>query len=132
MEYRMDFVRLLTSKYNEMWSFYTETMGMKPRFNAQDGVYEEFVTPDATLAIYDKKTMIKEMGNEIRDSQQSSNDSYVIILKVDNVDQVYNELTKKGVKFVAPPTDRKTWVIRTAHLRDPDDNLIELNQPLEN
>jgi hypothetical protein len=39
-------------------------------------------------------------------------------------------LKARGAQFVADLTDRPDWGIRTAHLRDPDGNLIELNSPL--
>ena len=58
-------------------------------------------------------------------------DTVVVILQVANVDNAYKELKEKGVEFITTPEDRKEWVIRTAHLRDPDGNLIELNEPLK-
>jgi len=48
-----------------------------------------------------------------------------------NVDEVTKELKAKGVVFETGPIDRSEWGIRTAHFRDPDGNLIEINQPLK-
>ena len=36
----------------------------------------------------------------------------------------------RGARPVAPPVDRPAWGIRTAHYRDPDGNLVEINKPL--
>jgi len=33
--------------------------------------------------------------------------------------------------FETEPTDRSVWGIRTAHFRDPDGNLIEINHALK-
>ena len=39
-------------------------------------------------------------------------------------------LLAKGVTVLVPPTDHPDWGIRTVHFRDPDGNLIEVNQNL--
>ena len=49
---------------------------------------------------------------------------------MDNVDDTYVALKEKGVIFVNEPTNMPDWGMRTVHLRDPEDNLIELFSPL--
>ena len=39
-------------------------------------------------------------------------------------------LKDKGVIFINKPTDMADWGARIVHLRDPEDNLIELFSPL--
>jgi len=46
------------------------------------------------------------------------------------VDGTDRRLSADGVEFVAGPTDHPEWRIRTAHLRDPDGTLVEINEPL--
>jgi lactoylglutathione lyase len=52
-----------------------------------------------------------------------------LIFAVEDVDKAWNELRKKGIQFVANPTDRPEWGIWTAHFTDPDGNIIEINSP---
>jgi catechol 2,3-dioxygenase-like lactoylglutathione lyase family enzyme len=40
------------------------------------------------------------------------------------------ELPQRGVAVMREPEDRPDWGIRVAYIRDPDHNLIELNQSL--
>ena len=54
----------------------------------------------------------------------------VFVFAVENVDAICQQLQAKGIQLTVGPTDRPDWGIRTAHLRDPDGNLIEINQPL--
>ena len=129
MDAKMNYLRLLTNNYKDMWIFYSKTLELKPRFNEKDGVYEEFETKDAKLSIYDKKFMINEIEG-VKETGNVSNDQFVIILRVENVEEVYNKLKTKGIEFLTPPVNRKNWAIKTAHFRDPDGNLIEINQPL--
>jgi uncharacterized glyoxalase superfamily protein PhnB len=48
---------------------------------------------------------------------------------VPDVDAAHAELVAAGVSSVTPPTDRG-WGQRTAYVRDPDGNLVELVQDL--
>jgi catechol 2,3-dioxygenase-like lactoylglutathione lyase family enzyme len=54
----------------------------------------------------------------------------VLCFDVGDVDATHRALAGQGVVFLTPPTDRPAWMIRTAHFRDPDGNLVEINAPL--
>ena len=56
--------------------------------------------------------------------------SVVLSFAVDDVDAACAEIEAKGVKVVAPPTDRPDWMMRTAQFYDPDGNLVEINKNL--
>ncbi|MBK8019931.1 MAG: VOC family protein [Chloroflexi bacterium] len=60
----------------------------------------------------------------------SAQDSSLLVFEVDDVDQAVQSLQGKGVSFIAMPTDRPDWGMRTAHFRDPDGNLLEIFHPL--
>lgn len=130
MEYNLNYVRLLTDNFDEMWNFYVNKMSMVPRFGKDNGVYEEFRTNGSVLAIYKREYMGNALGTTLPEPLNNPQDTCVFILQVPNVDNAYNELKAKGVNFITKPEDRKEWIIRTAHLRDPDGNLIELNEPI--
>ena len=53
-----------------------------------------------------------------------------VVLSVDDVDEVYVSLKQRGVEFLSVPEDRPHWGVRTAHLQDPEGNLIEINSPV--
>lgn len=54
----------------------------------------------------------------------------MLIFQADDLDATVARLKAKNVQFVSGIKDRPDWGIRTAHLRDPDGTLIELNTPL--
>ncbi len=58
-------------------------------------------------------------------------DRVALILSVEDVDAAFAALCGRGADFVTAPHDRSGWGIRVAHLRDPDGNLLELYEPLE-
>jgi uncharacterized glyoxalase superfamily protein PhnB len=53
-----------------------------------------------------------------------------IIFETDDVDAAIEELRGRGAPVSAEPADRTDWGIRVGYIRDPDGNLLELNQPL--
>jgi len=55
----------------------------------------------------------------------------MVSFEVPNVDETYQTLKAKGVEFINEPTDMPDWGMRTVHLRDPEENLIELFTPLK-
>ena len=131
MDYNLNYVRLLTDRFDEMWDFYANKLGMKPRLGKENGIYEEFLVKGAVLSIYKREYMGNALNNKFVKFPSKPQDVVVIILQVSNVDKAYEELKTKGVQFITGPEDREELIIRTAHLRDPDGNLIELNEPIK-
>jgi predicted enzyme related to lactoylglutathione lyase len=75
--------------------------------------------------------MAQAVGAEDLPKEASpSQDRVALIFSVDDLDASVAKMEPHGVALVATPQDRPGWGIRTAHLRDPDENLIELNVPL--
>lgn len=56
----------------------------------------------------------------------TGSDKSVIVIEVADVDIIYKKYTERGVKFINEPCDYPDWTIRAVHLRDPEDNLIEI------
>ncbi|MBX6169810.1 MAG: VOC family protein [Thermobispora bispora] len=52
----------------------------------------------------------------------------MLVLTVDDVDKAAQIAAEHGGRIVAPPSPRPEWgpTCRTAHLRDPDGNMVEL------
>ncbi|MFI7126755.1 VOC family protein [Nonomuraea sp. NPDC050153] len=61
-------------------------------------------------------------------ARDTAQDTAMLVMKVDDVDAAAACLAGRGATVVAPPQDRPDWAptLRTAHLRDPEGNLIEL------
>lgn len=131
MDYNLNYLRLLTNNFEIMWDFYATKLGMKPRLGKENGVYEEFLINGAVLSIYKREYMENALSSKLVKFPSKPQDVAVIILQVTSVDEAYKELKAKGIEFITGPQDRPDWIIRTAHLRDPDGNLIELNERIK-
>jgi catechol 2,3-dioxygenase-like lactoylglutathione lyase family enzyme len=130
MNIRFAYTRLLVRDFKKNFLFYRDIMGFKPRFGGEDGPYEEFQTGSVVLALFRRDFMNSALAIKPKPQDDASEDTAALIFEVPNVDAACIDLEKKGVKIIAAPTDRKEWIIRTAHFRDPDNNLIEIFNPL--
>lgn len=144
MPLKLSHVRLLVTDYAAAFAFYSQVLELPPRFSDAQGGYGEFGTGTVTLALFAKARMAEALGQGATPAPTATNAKAAVVVQaaepvveagpvlvfaVDDVDAAYAELQRKGVMFVLPPTDRPEWTVRTAHLRDPDGHLIEINSP---
>ncbi|MDX9849691.1 MAG: VOC family protein [Anaerolineaceae bacterium] len=130
MTFNYEFTRLLVSNFKECFIFYRDILGFKPVFGTEDDVYAAFDSGCTQISLFDKFLMSKAIGTEHLAISASTQDKICLIFGVESVDITCIKLQEQGIQLVTPPTDRLDWGIRTAHFRDPDGNLIEINHPL--
>ncbi|WP_406360578.1 VOC family protein [Streptomyces sp. NBC_00715] len=119
-------VRLLVSDFAACYRFYAEVLGLKPQSGATGGPYEKFspVTGSAGIALQDRAMMAEVLG-EI--GEHVTGHRSLVVLRVDDLDTYCEQLVSRGADVLhgpAPMTDR----MRVAHLRDPEGNLVELQE----
>ena len=128
---KLAYVRLLVRDFDGCVAFYHDTLGFPVSILAEHAKFAEFDTGETALELYDRGMMAEIAGTEGRPDVDGGIDRALVTFQVESVDEKYEELRAKGVKFDVPPTDRPDWGARTAHFRDPDGNLLELFQHVE-
>ncbi|MET8856682.1 VOC family protein [Streptomyces sp. NPDC004579] len=119
-------VRLLVSDFATCYRFYSEVLGLKPQSGAAEGPYEKFspVTGSAGIALQDRAVMTEILG-ELGDAVTGHRS--LVVLRVDDLDTYCEQVVSRGADLLhgpAPMTDR----MRVAHLKDPEGNLVELQE----
>lgn len=119
-------VRLLVSDFSACYHFYAEILGLKPQSGAADGPYEKFspATGSAGIALQDR-SMMAQLLDEVEES--ATGHRSLVVLRVDGLDAYCARIVERGGTVVhgpAPLTDR----MRVAHLKDPEGNLVELQE----
>ncbi|MEV4311761.1 VOC family protein [Actinocrispum sp. NPDC049592] len=113
-------VRLITDDFRAMYLFYKDVIGLKPQFETETGPYVAF-KPDlgSALSLHSRT----ELSAVIPDLQPHGGDNALISLRVDDLDAY---LATLSVPTTSPVVldDR----IKVAYLRDPEGNLLELQQ----
>lgn len=125
-------VRLLVKDYEKCFKFYTEKLGLEAAWNLE-GCYASFkvATGIEGLAIFVSDLMAPAVGNTDKSQPTDCREKMMVSFEVKNVDETYNALLAKNVIFINQPTDMPNWGMRVVHLRDPEDNLIELFTPFK-
>ncbi len=125
-------VRLLVKDYKKCFKFYTEQLGFDPLWGEENGCYASFKVADGIegLAIFVSDYMAPAVGNVEKTQPVGYREKSMISFEVENVDDTYKALSKKGIVFINEPIDMPDWGMRVVHLRDPEENLIEFYTPL--
>ncbi|GAA4998951.1 VOC family protein [Streptomyces sp. NPDC005813] len=119
-------VRLLVSDFAACYHFYADVLGLKPQSGSAEGPYEKFspATGSAGIAIQDRSMMAEVLG-ELGDL--ATGHRSLVVLRVDDLDAYCEQITSRGATILhgpAPMTER----MRVAHLKDPEGNLVELQE----
>ncbi|MGD1225235.1 MULTISPECIES: VOC family protein [Streptomyces] len=119
-------VRLLVSDFAACYHFYADVLGLKPQSGSAEGPYEKFSpsTGSAGIAIQDRSMMAEVLG-ELGDL--ATGHRSLVVLRVDDLDAYCEQITSRGATILhgpAPMTER----MRVAHLKDPEGNLVELQE----
>lgn len=128
---KLNNIRLLVSKFDETFLFYRDVLNFKVTWGNLGENYAQFQPNDLTaIAIFSKEIMSGVLGTSDLPRVSKAQDSAMLVFSVENVDDLYQSMQDKGIKFVTPPTDQPDWGIRVAHVRDPEGTLLELASDL--
>lgn len=119
-------VRLLVGDFADCYRFYADVLGLKPQSGATNGPYEKFspATGSAGIALQDRAMMAEVLGEL---GEEASGHRSLVVLRVDDLDAYCAQIASRGAVLLhgpAPLTDR----MRVAHLKDPEGNLVELQE----
>ena len=131
MKYKYEFTRLLVSNFRACFLFYRDILGFRVGFGTENDTYADFTLGSVNISLFDKHEMSEAIGTSQLPVEVNSQDKICLVFAVENVDESCQELIAKGIHLTVEPKDHFDWGVRTAHFRDPDGNLIEINQPLQ-
>ncbi len=130
MKVRTSYTRLLVSDLEACFSFYRDVMEFPVTVESLNDGYAEFAAGDMKLALFRRLEMAQMIGNEHMPLHVECQDRVVLIFVVADLEEVHQQLKHKGIKFTTDPMTNPYYGIKTAYLRDPDDNLIGLYQQM--
>lgn len=116
-------IRIVTDDVARLADFYELVTGATA---ARTGdVFAQLSGPAATLAIGSTRTLAAVPGA----AEAGANRSVIVEFRVGDVDAEFERLRDTAPEVVLPPTDMP-WGNRSALLRDPDGNLVNLFAPI--
>lgn len=125
--------RLLVTRFAECFRFYDAVLprliGARLARGDGQGPYAGWdVDRQGAVTLFDRAAMAAVAGTSGMPVEAPSQDAVMLVSRVDDVDAAYAMCLSHGAEGVAGPADRPGWGpnLRTAHVRDPDGNLWEL------
>lgn len=109
---RIGEVGLLTNDVVRLANFYKMLLEIDNECN--DAIHQTIIAEETMLTIYNDGSV-----------KNNLNKNMCLVFTVDNVDNEYNKLVKKGVEIIEKPTNRP-WGARNMSFYDPDCNIIYL------
>ena len=117
-------LRIITADPKALAAFYEAVTGITPTWFTPD--FAELATPSGTLAIASTATLAL-FGDKI--ARPAANASVIVEFITDDVDADFVRLAAQNFVFEQQPTTMP-WGNRSALLRDPDGNLVNLFTPV--
>ncbi|MFE6866240.1 VOC family protein [Kitasatospora sp. NPDC057692] len=127
--------RLLVADFPACFDFYREVLppltGAALTKGAPEGPYATWDLAGRTvLSLFDRGQLAAAVGTAARPAAPvgAAQDDAMLVLRVDDVEQSLALCLRHGGATVTGPAERPEWGpgLRTAHLRDPEGRLIEL------
>src|SRR5689334_1395268 len=120
--------RLLVSNFDACFRFYRDVMGLEVNWGAEGTGYADLKAKDGpSISLFQREDMSEALGTLNLPYENESQDRFALIFETDDLDATITQLRQKGTDLIIQPRDHPDWGIRTAYLRDPDGNLIEIN-----
>ncbi|KPI18306.1 Glyoxalase-like domain containing protein [Actinobacteria bacterium OV450] len=123
--------RLLVTRFGETFRFYDALLpgllGAQRTRGGADGPYASWdVNGQGVLALFDRTAMAATVSSLA--GTAGTDDRTVLVSRVPDVDTAYAACLARGANPAGPPADRPEWgpTLRSAHVRDPEGNLWEL------
>ncbi|MFD6176727.1 MULTISPECIES: VOC family protein [unclassified Isoptericola] len=125
--------RLLVSRFDVCFRFYDAVLpllvGARLARGTEAGPYASWdIGSEGAVTLLDRATMASIAGTAGLPSDAPQQDAAMLVSRVADVAEGYALCLAHGAAPVAPPTARPEWgpTTRTAHVRDPEGNLWEL------
>ncbi|SDT82562.1 hypothetical protein SAMN05216371_7351 [Streptomyces sp. TLI_053] len=126
--------RLLVADFPSCFGFYRAVLppltGAALVKGTPDGPYATWdLDGQAVLSLFDRGMLAAAVGTAALPAEPAAaQDGTMLVLQVEDVGRAFDLCRGYGADPVAGPTDRPEWGpgLRTAHLRDPEGRLIEL------
>lgn len=124
-------IRLLVNDFDKCFDFYKNKLNLEPTWGDFGETYASFnLGYSNVISLFKADLMMEAIGERLTESDQHIK-KFVIVIRVENLDEKYNELLSNGIEFINEPTEKPGWGDYVVHLKDPEGNLIEICSDLE-
>ncbi|MEB3358433.1 MAG: VOC family protein [Synechococcales bacterium] len=128
MDFHYIYTRLNVENFPACKAFYRDVLGLPVQFEDDMDEYVEFKTGGTRLSLFNREKLTDYVSRSEPLSYDAHSARVVISFEVSNMDEAIAHLEKHGVELVSQPTNFPDQGFVSACFRDPDGNLVELEQ----
>ena len=133
MQFQYIYTRLNVENFQACKAFYQEVLGLAVKFEDTMDEYIEFDTGAIRITLFNRKKLDDFIARDEYNSLSYNPHSARVVLsfQVNNLEAAIADLKKHGVEMLNPPTDYPDRGFISTCFRDPDGNLIEIQQTMD-
>lgn len=128
MDFQYIYTRLNVENFQACKAFYRDVLGLSVKFEDDMDEYVEFDTGSIYITLFNRKKITDFIIKDEFLSYDSHSARIVLSFQVRNVEEMIFYLQSHGVEMLNPPTSYPDRGFISTCFRDPDGNLIELEQ----
>ncbi len=128
MKFQYTYTRLHVKDCQACYKFYHDVLGLEASFISEIDTYVELTNGKVKLTLLNQDRIQDYLGTKTSFSFEPKSDRIALSFQVEDVEEACQYLKEKGVEIISPPWNVPDWGMKLALIRDPEGNLIELNQ----
>ncbi len=128
MNLQYTYTRLNVEDFVACKNFYRDVLGLKIKFEDDTDEYVEFDAGSVSITIFNRAKLSEFVTSAETIEYNAHSGRVVLSFSVRNMDEAIAHLKQHGVELLNPPTGYPGRGFISTCFRDPDGNLIELEQ----
>ena len=128
MRFQYIYTRLNVENFQDCKAFYRDVLGLSIKFEDDRDEYVEFDTGAICITLFNRKKLDEFITKDRYLTYDTHSARVVLSFQVGNVEEAIAHLQTHGVEILNPSTNYPDRGFISTCFRDPDGNLIELEQ----
>ncbi|MEM6425899.1 MAG: VOC family protein [Cyanobacteria bacterium P01_H01_bin.119] len=128
MNLRYAYTRLNVENFQACKAFYRDVLGLAVKFDDEMEEYVEFDTGSTQITLFNRQKLGEFVTDDDGLTFERHSGRIVLSFMVNDLDATLAELKNQGIELLNPPTQYSDRNFISTCFRDPDGNLIELEQ----
>ncbi|MGB3402836.1 MAG: VOC family protein [Microcoleaceae cyanobacterium] len=128
MNFRYVYTRLNVENFKECKTFYQDVLGFNIKFEDEQDEYVELDTGHILITLFNREKLGEFIAEQDSLTYDKNSARIVLAFQVPNLEEATTYLQSKGIEMLNVPTNYPDRGFISTCFRDPDGNLIELEE----